>query len=149
MKKAIIYYSKTGNTESVVEKFKGFDVLKVEAKSDDPNQTNPELTNSPDVKTYNYLIFAAPVHGFQLAKIMKTYLKGLDDLTGKTIDIFVTHHFRFSWLGGKQALKQMKKIIEAKGGKIRNKTSINWKSGKKDEVIETMLEEYKVTGEKK
>ena len=33
------------------------------------------------------------------------FLKQLNDLEHKVIDIFVTHLFRFSFLGGNQALK--------------------------------------------
>ncbi|MFP4478639.1 MAG: flavodoxin family protein [Candidatus Izemoplasmatales bacterium] len=142
MKKAIIYYSKTGHTESVAKKFENFDLLKVEAKSDDPNQKQVELTKAPDVSDYEHIVFAAPVHGFQLCKVMQAYLNQVDSLEGKTIDTFVTHHFRFSWLGGLQALKQMRKIIESKGGEVRYHTSINWKSHRRVRDIEEMIELY-------
>lgn len=142
MKKAIVYYSKTGNTESVVKRFDGFDVLKIEAESDDPNVTDPVLTTTPNIDEYDYLVFASPVHGFQLCKIMKIYLKQVGPLKGKIIDLFVTHHFRFAFLGGKQALNQMEKLVNEKDGVVRYKTSVNWKSGKREQVIEEMIQKY-------
>ena len=142
MKRAIVFYSKTGNTESVVKRFKDFDVLRVKASSDDPNQKVVELVERPNVKDYEEVIFACPVHGFMICKVMKTYLTELEDLSGKTIDLFVTHQFPVSWLGGNQTLKQMKKLIERKNGVVRNMTSINWSSKKKESVIEEMLNRY-------
>jgi flavodoxin len=142
MKRAIVFYSKTGNTESVVKRFKDFDILRVKASSDDPNQKVVELVERPNVKDYEEVIFACPVHGFMICKVMKTYLTELEDLSGKTIDLFVTHQFPVSWLGGNQTLKQMKKLIERKNGVVRNMTSINWSSKKKESVIEEMLNRY-------
>lgn len=142
MKTAIVYYSKTGNTESVAKRFKDATLFRVKAKSDNPNQTHPELVDIPDIEAFQHIIFASPVHGFRLSKVMQTYLNQLSDLENKTIDLFITHFFPFSWLGGNQTLKQMQKIIETKGGKIRYKTSVNWKSRKREKIINAMLEKY-------
>lgn len=142
MKRAIVFYSKSGNTESVVKRFKDFEVLRVKATSDEPSQKVVELVENPNIGDYQEVIFACPVHGFMICKVMKAYLNGLDDLSGKTIDLFITHQFPFSWLGGNQTLKQMKKIIEQKNGVVRNMTSINWSSKKKETVIGEMLNRY-------
>lgn len=142
MNKALIYYSRTGNTKSVAERFKDIDLLAIKSASDDPNQTEVELIKIPKIDGYDHIIFASPVHGFQLCKVMKAYLEQLKSLKGLVIDIYITHMFRFSWLGGLQALKQMEKIIESKGGKVRHKTSINWKSNQRELDIENMLEIY-------
>ena len=144
MKKCIIYYSKTGNTKQIAEKFEGFDLLEIRAQSTDPNQRKPVLVDIPNFETYDYIIFASPVHGFQLPHITRVYLDAQDTFKGKIIDLFITHFFPFSWLGGKQALSQMEKIINAKGGIVRYKTSINWKSRKKEQTIHKMLNAYQV-----
>ncbi|MDY0317518.1 MAG: hypothetical protein RBQ64_02935 [Candidatus Izemoplasmatales bacterium] len=81
MKKAIVFYSKTGNTLSVAERFKGF-------------------------------------------------------------DLFITHQFPYAWMGGKQTLNQMKRIVETKKGSVRRMTSINWSNKKREEQIENMLKLY-------
>jgi len=142
MKKAIVYYSKTGNTKSVVDEFTGFDVLEVKAANQDPNIKDPVLTFCPNVSSYDYVIFASPVHGFQLCKIMAAYLKQLGSLKEKEINLFVTHHFRFAWLGGNQALKQMQKLIEEKEGRVSRKVSVNWKAKDRVSVIKKMVIEY-------
>ena len=142
MKKAIVYYSKTGNTASVAKRLTGFDLLEIKAKSDDPNEKDPVLTTIPSLNGYDYIVFASPVHGFQLCRIMKAYISQLGTLSGKTIDLFVTHLFRFAFLGGNQALKQLENLVEDKEGSVRYKTSVNWKSKKKEEVIRNMTREY-------
>ncbi|MFH0767265.1 MAG: flavodoxin domain-containing protein, partial [Bacillota bacterium] len=117
MKSVIIIYSKTGNTLSVANRLKEkmkSEILEVKAVSNDPNETKPKLTQLPDVTNYSHLVFASPVHGFSLSKVMETYLKQLPDLSGKTIDLFITHFFPFAWMGGTRTLKQMKTIIESK-----------------------------------
>lgn len=142
MRQCIVYYSKTGNTESVAKRFNDFDLLKVRASSDDPNIQNPILTYIPEINDYDYVIFATPVHGFQISKIMKTYLETIDTYKGKTIDLFITHFFPFAWMGGNSSLKQMKKIIENKHGIVRQMTSVNWKNRKRNQIIQSMIESY-------
>jgi len=142
MKQCLVYYSKTGNTRNVAEKFKNFDLFEVKASSDDPNIQYPKLTFIPDITDCEYVIFATPVHGFQISKIMKIYLETIDSYKDKTIDLYITHFFPFSWMGGNSSLNQMKKIIESKGGVVRNMTSINWKNRKKNQIIQKMIDTY-------
>jgi flavodoxin len=142
MEKCIVYYSKTGHTESVVKRFEGFDTKEIKAASDNPNQENVDLIVKPSIEEVEHLVLACPVHGFQACRVMKAYLEQLDDLQGKTIDLFVTHHFRFAWLGGRQALKQLRQLVESKAGKVRYETSINWKSHKREMDIQSMIEKY-------
>jgi NAD(P)H dehydrogenase (quinone) len=139
-----ILYSKTGNTLSVgkaLSEKTGAHLDCVLAESDDPKIQDPVLTEVPDPDD-DHLVFGSPVHGFQLSQIMKSYLEGLDDLSGKTVDLFVTHFFPFAWMGGKVALRQMKKIVVSKGGAIGRLTCVNW-SRKRDKTIQVMLEAHK------
>ena len=145
MKKAIVIYSKTGNTRVVAQKLAQSmhsEIFEVKAVSDDPNILLPQLTEKPDVSGFDHLVFASPVHGFSLAKIMESYLKQLSDLTDKTVDLFITHHFPFAWMGGNRALKQMKRIVEAKKGIVGKMTSVNWTSKKREQVIDDMIQSY-------
>lgn len=145
MEKAIVIYSKTGNTLGVANRLAkkmNIEVLEVKAASDDPNVMNPVLTYVPDVSSYKHLIFASPVHGFSLSKVMQTYLNQLPDLNGKTADIFITHFFPFAWMGGNRTLKQMKQILENKNVKVNQMTSVNWKSKKRESVIDQMILSY-------
>lgn len=142
MKQAIIFYSNTGNTRQVAQQFSGFDLLEVKALSNDPNIESPTLTEKPTFEGYDYVIFATPVHGFQISKIMKTYLEDVSSFQGILIDLYITHFFPFAWMGGNVSLNQMRKIIERKGGKVRFMTSVNWKSRKREMIIRDMIETY-------
>ncbi|AUD62104.1 hypothetical protein BK010_00240 [Tenericutes bacterium MO-XQ] len=142
MNKAIVYYSKTGNTDMVANKFKDFDLLRITAESDDPNIKDPKLTNIPKIDSYDYIVFASPVHGFQLSRVMRSYLNQVQHLEGKLIDIFITHFFPFAWMGGDQTLKQMKKLIKSRGGEVRYKTSINWSRRNREATIDEMIKLY-------
>ena len=142
MNKAIVYYSKTGNTDMVANKFKDFDLLRITAESDDPNIKDPKLINIPKIDSYDYIVFASPVHGFQLSRVMRSYLNQVQHLEGKLIDIFITHFFPFAWMGGDQTLKQMKKLIKSRGGEVRYKTSINWSRRNREATIDEMIKLY-------
>lgn len=142
MKSCVVYYSKTGNTASVAEKFKDFDLLPVQAETDDPNNLNPVLTVKPDLSNYDHIVIATPVHGFQISQVMKAYLTQIPSLAGKTIDLFVTHFFPFAWMGGNVSLKQMRRLVEQKSGSVRYVTSINWKNKRRESDIEKMVTNY-------
>jgi flavodoxin len=147
MKNGIVIYSKTGNTRSVAERLAQAmycQIFEIRAVSDDPNILIPELVMKPDVSTFDHLVFASPVHGFSVSKIMESYLKQLKDLDGKTVDLFITHHFPFAWMGGNRALKQMKLITEAKKGIVGKMISVNWTSKKREQVIEELVKTYSV-----
>ncbi len=73
---------------------------------------------------------------------MKAYLKQLGSLQGKKINLFITHHFRFAFLGGNQALKQMRKLVEEKEGQVDQMISMNWKAKDREEVIRKVISEY-------
>ena len=145
MRKGIVIYSKTGNTLGVAKRLSqkmNVEVMEVKVENDDPNILVPKLTQIPDVTTYDHLVFAAPVHGFNLSKAMNVYLNQLPDLTGKTVDLFITHYFPFAWMGGNRTLKQMNMIVESKHAVVNQMTSINWKSKKREFVINQMIENY-------
>ncbi len=142
--KAIVIYSKTGNTRHVANHLVNEDaiLLEVVPMIDNPNLEHPELKNIPDIKNYEHIIIGSPVHGFMLSNVMKTYIKQTD-FSNKQVNLFVTHFFPFAWMGGNQTLKQMKKLIEEKGGKVGLMTSINWKNRKREQDINHLVESYK------
>ena len=145
MKKAIVIYSKTGNTLGVAKRLAekmNVEIMEIKVENDDPNIMVPTLTYIPDVSGYDHLIFASPVHGFNLSKVMQVYLNQLPDLENKSADLFITHFFPFAWMGGNRTLKQMKHILESKNCKVNRLTSVNWKSKKRESVILSMIENY-------
>ncbi len=147
----IIVHSKTGNTLSVAERLKEqliknghqATVERVSAVNEDPKpQETTVLQMSPDVTPYDRLIFAAPVNAFSLSLVMRAYLAQLPELNGKRADIFVTQQFPHAWMGGNHTLKQMRSLLEAKGGKVYGEAVVNWshkdREGKITAAIQTM-----------
>lgn len=137
MKTGIIYYSKTGHTKEVCERIYreiDADLLPIEARSDSPDQDTVELIDPPKIEGYDRLVIASPVHGFSLARIMRAYLKGISDFKGVTIDLFVTQFFPFSRLGAKQALQQMKRMVEKRRGIVSSQTAISWSKGREKSI---------------
>lgn len=149
MKTGVIFYSITGNTRAVAQKLvesmqketMEVTLLEVKAASDSTNQTKVELTQSPEIKDFDRLIFASPVHGFSLSKVMKTYLQEINDLTKREVILFITHHFPCAWMGGNSSLKQMRHLIQEKNGTVKGMFSINWSSKKREEGIKKLIDE--------
>jgi flavodoxin len=145
MRIGIIVYSRTGNTLSVSERIResllagGHEVQleRVTAINEDPNTAREKikLKSIPDIALYDYVIMGAPVQGFSLSPIMKTYLDQIPQLQGKKVACFVTQHFPKPWMGGSHALKQMVGFISQKGGKVTDTGNVNWTSKVREEQI--------------
>lgn len=135
MKIGIVVYSKTGNTMSVAQKIKqelfvaghSVDLEQVTAVSEDPKSVaEVQLKNIPDISGYDVLIFGSPVHAFSLPFIMKAYLAQVTSLKGKKVGCFVTQQFPFAWMGGNNAINQMKKACQSKEGNVFDTGVVNW-----------------------
>jgi menaquinone-dependent protoporphyrinogen IX oxidase len=148
MRVGIILYSITGNTLSVGEqlmerlKSRGMDATLMEIKvlSDDPDEAIVEIIEKPDLSQFDQLVFASPVHAFNLSRVMKTYLGEIDSLDGKDCLLFVTHHFPKAWMGGNQALRQMRQRVVKKNGLVKQSFCINWSSKNRDQDIRHLLD---------
>lgn len=141
----IILYSKTGETRKIAQRLQeklNCPLHEIIPESYDPKIMKPVLIEAPEIGAFDTLVLASPVHAFQVAKVMEAYLLQTD-FSGKTVDLFVTHYFPFTWLGGSQTLKQMKRMVEQKGGVVRHQTSINWSSKKREPSVANMLDLYK------
>jgi NAD(P)H dehydrogenase (quinone) len=145
---SIIIHSKTGHTYAVAQKLqeklvaKGHKVAleKITPAGDaHPGVKNLQLETKPEIKTYDGLIFAAPVWAFALSPVMATYLSGISSLKGKKIAAFVTMGFPFAWLGGNRALKQLKQICEAKAGSVMA-VDIVGRSGQDEKAVTDTVE---------
>ncbi len=140
----IILYSKTGETRKIAKRLQeklSCPLHEIIPESYDPKILKPVLIEAPEIGAFDTVVLASPVHGFQMAKVMQAYIEQTD-FTGKTVDLFVTHYFPFTWLGGSQTLKQMKRFVEHKGGSVRHQTSINWSSKKREPSVLAMLALY-------
>ena len=148
MRIGIIFHSVTGNTRHVAEvlhdalekRSSKVDLVEIKACKDDPDEVCVTIDTKPDLSEYDKLVFAAPVHAFNLSRVMRTYLKEIDDLSGVETAMFITHHFPFAWMGGAQALNTMKRLLMKKGARVTTRTSINWSSSRRDEAIRSMCD---------
>lgn len=148
MKIGIIIHSMTGNTNSVGQKLKDkfllakhiVSVEKVEAENDEQAEiAKIKFISSPDISSFDAIVFGAPVRAFSLSPVMSAYLNRLGTLEGKKTACFVTQQFPFPWMGGNRAIKQMSALIDAKGGKPMGSGIINWSSKERDRRIEDVV----------
>ena len=145
MKIGIIIYSQTEHTYSVAQKLKEkliasdheADLERVITSGDaPPGGKNIVFKTQPDVSLYDALIFGAPVHAFSLAPPMKAYLEQISSLQDKKVACFVTKGLPFHRTGGNQAINQIKKICESKGGIIFGTGIIVWRGGREKKIID-------------
>ena len=146
----IFVNSKTGNTLSVAEKLRdrlaamGHKVAleKVVATNDGERVIEKiEVANPPSTQGYDMLVFGAPVNGARLALGMQAYLQSLPSLEGKLLAGFVTEAFPFPWMGGNQAIRDMEKLVQAKGGTLSATGVVNWMfAGKRNALIAETIE---------
>jgi len=146
----IMVFSKTGNTLSVAEKLhetlleKGHKAVLEQVTASNDVEMDPKkvvLSNVPSTQGYDMLVFAAPVNGFRLAAVMKAYLQGIPSLEGKLLAGFVTQAFAFPSWGGKQAIRGMEALVDAKGGELSATGVVNWMfAGKRKALIAETVE---------
>ena len=140
----ILVYSYTGNTMNVAEKIK----QKIESNGDtaaiervtaingDPNGGQPiELKDIPNIQKYDKLVVGAPINGLSLCKAIKKYLNNHATFKNKEVNCFVTEHFKHSFMGGRQGIKQMLRIITSRGGSVQNTAIVHWSSPDRDAQI--------------
>lgn len=147
MKIGIIVYSYTNNTLNIANQLKttlldkGFDVRveSIKASNENPNNTNIVLTQTPNLNSYDRVIFASCVRGFNCAPILREYIKQLDSLKGIKCAGFVSQYFPWDALGGNQALSAMKSLVESKNGQFYPLRSIHVKSRQKNNQINDLV----------
>lgn len=151
MKIGIILYSYSGNTLLVGERLKGVlinkghevSLVRINAINEDLKSGRPiQLTEIPDTSQYDEIILGSPVRAFSLSPIMKAYLGKLHDLQGIRISSFVTEHFPKAWMGGNRAIKQIKRMVRDKNGKITDCGVINWSNTMREEQINEMVDRF-------
>jgi flavodoxin len=140
MKKGMIIYSQTGNTLLVGEKLNKELNAKIEQiEVEKIGKPDSNIINAPQVDQYDTIFFGAPVQAFSLCSPMNKYLKQLPSLEGKKAVCFVTQGFSKPWLGGNHAIKQMKKVIETKGGEVIDSGVVNWSSKEREDQIDRLI----------
>lgn len=146
----IIVHSQTGNTLSVAKELKkvllgaghSVSIEKMIAVHDrEQDFRKVKLIIIPQHSSFDALIFGAPVRGFSLSPVMKAYLSQIETLQGKKVECFVTEFFPFPWMGGNQAIRQMKEICESKGAEVIETGIVNWSSRSRNDKIDYLAKE--------
>lgn len=147
MNVGIIIWSATGNTLLVAQIFKAalsaaghmVTIEQIGIDSEEPaRRTDPwNFTNQPDVTAYDALIFGSPVEAFSLSAVTLRFLQNLKTLSGKPFFSYVTQYFPKPWMGGTNAINQLKKLVEEQDGISCGSAVINWSSKKRVLQIET------------
>ena len=84
-----------------------------------------ELDKLPDLGTYDGIIFGAAVEAFSLSPVLSAYLKKADSLVGKKVACLVTQQFPYPWMGGNNAVRQMRNLCKAKGASMVGSAVVN------------------------
>ncbi len=151
MKIGLFIHSHTGNTLSVAEQLKSRlqnDGHSVELRRLEPvggeNKNEIDINKisfqpEPEISGYDYVIIGAPVRGFSISPVLAAYLDKVASLRGQKIDLYVTQAFPYSWMGGNNAIKQMRSACEKKGAVVGNTSIINWRNNKKEAQIQELI----------
>jgi len=144
----IIVYSQSGHTAEVAGKLKdrliGADhsvqlerVTVVGERA--PGAKAIEWENKPDVSGYEAVIFASYVEAFSLCRVMAQYMEGIVPLQGTQVACLVTQQFPYPWMGGNRAIRQMKRICQAKGAEIRATAVVNWAKSRREKTMDAAI----------
>jgi len=154
MKAAIVIHSLTGNTLSVGngikrnldEKGLETELIKIEPiGGENKNEADITKINFQDhlnVKEYDFVIIGSPVRGFSMSPVLKAYLNKAGELHDKKFYVFVTHFFPFAFMGGKNAIRQIKSQIENNGGSVVDTAIIDWKNPARMKQIDKLIQNW-------
>ncbi len=135
MKIALVIYSATGNTRKVANQLKSeletkgntVEYLEIEPLSNPKEAVNINFDKLFDLSCYDMLIFGSFVEAFTLNRCMSAYLKMMPTIEGKKAVMLTTQQLPKKWMGGNQALKKMKTLLQEKGAQVLGGEDINWK----------------------
>jgi len=65
---------------------------------------------------------------------MTRYLKQVGSLQGKKVACLVTQFFPYPWMGGNRAIRQMRKLYEAKGATVLGSGVVNWAKSRREKT---------------
>lgn len=79
-------------------------------------------------------MFGSAVEAFSLSLVLTTYLKQIESLQGKKVACLVTQFFPYPWMGGNRAIRQMRKLCEAKGATVCGLGIVNWMRSRREKT---------------
>ncbi len=145
----VILHSQSGNTYAVGQKLMdklvadGHHVTLSRIKTlndSDKNQKMTQLDCLPETSGYDALIFGGWVQAFGLCPGMTMYLGQLASIEDMKTTCFLTQHFPYPWMGGRNAMSKMTRILSSKGANVVASGIINWsRKGNRDNQIDTLV----------
>lgn len=145
MKVAIVLYSGTGNTRSVVERLseklraRGHEVdlreITVDGKPTPPADEFT-LASVPAWGDADALVLASPVMAFSLSPVMKAYLRQVTEPPAGPVHLVVTEHLPLAWMGGRQAVRWLRRELGKRHASVGEAMIVNWSNRKRNEQIE-------------
>lgn len=145
----IIVFSQTGHTHSVAQRLEqklvqaghSVNIERVEIFGElGSAAADFRLKTRPEVAGYDAIVFGAPVMGFALSPVMKSYLAQIVPLNGQKVACFITKQLPFYWTGGKQAVNTVKKICASKNGAVCGSGIVIWSSARREEMITDVVD---------
>ena len=149
MKIGIVVYSWSGHTRSVGQGLKGLlvtaghdaDLVEIPLVGERAKGAREfEFGLLPDLSAYEGIVFGAAVEAFSLSPVMIAYLKEIKSLAAKSVACLVTQQFPFPWMGGNRAIRQMRKLCEAKGAVIVGAAVVNWAKSRREKTLAAALD---------
>lgn len=130
MQIGIVVYSVTDNTFKFAEAISaglesaGHDIELTRIETDRPieggtkrDMPDYEILNLPDCSDYDIVFMGGPVWAFSACPVIIRTIEEMPGLEGKRVMPFVTMAFPFPFLGGGNAVRQIKSAAEKRGAK--------------------------------
>jgi flavodoxin len=145
----MIVYSQTGNTWSVAQKLEsklsaaGHTVTmeRIEVVGEVSPGQPVQFRTVPDPAPYDALVLGSPVQAYSLCQAMVEYLKQAPELEGKPVACLVTEASPFAWMGGNRAIRQMTRLLKAKGATVTGSGVVNWMKKQREQQIVEVTDE--------
>jgi len=75
--------------------------------------------------------------------VLTAYLKKVQSLAGKKVACLVTQQLPFPWMGGSNAIRQMRGLCKAKGASIVGSAVVNWAKSRREKTMAVAIEKLK------
>jgi hypothetical protein len=145
----IVVYSWSGNTLSVAEKLKeklseaehtaALEQVTVVGERKQ-GARDFQLEALPDVGPYDAVVFGSAVEAFSLSPVLAEYLKRIGSLERKKVACLVTQFLPYPWMGGSRAIRQMRRLCEAKGATIAGSAIVNWAKFRREDTTSAAID---------
>jgi hypothetical protein len=154
MKFGFLIHSQSGNTLSIAHRLsdvltqKGHEVFVTHIKSRDVNRSMQfpqeiEIVQDNLPEEVDVLFVGGWVQAFSLCRGLQYYLNHFN-VRSNEINLFLTHHFPYEWMGGTNAMKQLKRLVLKANVKVVDDVIFNWSRKNNQNKIQEWIEKVLV-----